>query len=446
MNHKREITLQRVTVYFLVAVLFAFAGSVMGVIALQAGRKYFHLNNVLTHSIFEKAGIEGPKIFEIDSPYKPVQIDWAERYPFGTENALPRPSLWKAAAAFANRLKNMVSRYAETHLLFRGKYIEAAVAIEKIFGLNFLKNTVSAASYAILDGDYFVNYTDYADMTNRAKFLADFDRFLQSRNIPLLYIQAPEKVCREDTIASNRDFANRNADNLLADLKRAGISVLDLREEIHRQGLVHHDMFLKTDNHWKPETGLWASQIIAQCLNASFGFDIDMSLYNPERYDYRLQDDNLGSIGRRATLAAANPEPIAFIFPKFATDLTLRIPSRSLDERGDFKVFYYKELWEYNMSKENDIYGKDYYHVYCYVGINPVMFVHNNQPQHAKKSILMISNSFNAVVTPFLALGVENTNVLVPGRFTGSIQSFIDQTLPDVVLVLYSQLPYLDFR
>jgi hypothetical protein len=441
MKHLKETTLRRVTVYLLVAILFAFAGSVPGVIALRRiDRRYPNLNNALVNFILKEAELKG--FFEIDSPHKPMQINWVERYPFETEDvALPvsrhplRLSLWESIVAFASKIHDRVSRCTQDYLLFRNRYVEAAMTIEKILGLNFLKNTTSTASYAMLDDGYLIGYADPVDVTARAKSLENFNQFLQSRNIPLLYVQAPDKVCEEDAISSTRNFTNRNMDNLLSALRQAGVFALDLREELHRQGLVHHDLFLKTDHHWKPETGLWAAKAVAERLNASFDFNIDMSLYNPERYDYRVQNDHLGSLGRRATLAVATPEPISLISPKFETDLTIRIPSRNLDERGDFGVTYYKELWEY-MSQGKDAYSKDYYYTYFHGGYNPIIFAHNNQLQHERK-ILVISNSFGWVVTPFLALGVNNMDVLVRRHFTGSVRSFIDQNLPDIVLVLY---------
>lgn len=440
MDNKTGITFQRITAYVLAMVLFAFAGSAAGIVALRLiNKRYPNLNNAWVNFVLKDAELIG--FFEIDSLHKTIQIDWAERYPFETEDAIQiapkpvvHPSLRKTAAAFVGKIRDRLSRYTGEHLLFRKRYIEAAITLEKILGLSFMKNTASTAAYAILDGDYLVGYADPVDVTNCAKFLTDFNKFLQGKNIPLLYIQAPDKVSEEDAIASTRNFANRNADNLLAALKRTDVPTLDLRGEIHRQGLVHHDLFLKTDHHWKPETGLWAAKVISDQLNASFGFDIDTSLYDPERYNYHIQDDHLGSAGRLATLAVAAPEPIAFIFPKFKTDLTIRIPSRNLDERGDFGVTYYKELREY-MSQEKNIYDKDYYYTYLY-GSNPVVFVRNNHAAYEKK-ILVISDSFNWTIAPFLALGVENLDVLNLRHFTGSVCSFIDQTSPDIVLVLY---------
>jgi hypothetical protein len=446
MKNKKEMILQRTTVYVLVAVLFAFTGSVVGVVVLgRINKRYPNLDNAWVNFILKEVELKG--FFEIDSPYKITQIDWAEQYPFERENVVhavqpqpvPQPpihlSLRKAAVAFVDKMKDRFSRYTGEYLFFRKKYVELATTIDKILGLSFMKNTASTASYAILDDNYLIGYMEALDVTNCANSLTDFGEFLQSRNIPLFYIQAPDKVCKEDAIASTRNFANQNADALLTALKQTSVSTLDLRDAIHRQGLVHHDLFLKTDHHWKPETGLWAAKVIADQLNASFNFDIDTSLYDPECYNYQVQGDHLGSIGRRATLAVANPEPITFIFPKFKTDLTLCIPSRNLDERGDFSVTYYKALWEY-MSKERDIYSKDYYYTYFYGGYNPVIFVRNNRVAH-KKKILLISDSFSWVVAPFLALGIKNMDVLVLKHFTGSVRSFIDQTLPDIVLVLY---------
>ncbi|MDR1378900.1 MAG: hypothetical protein LBJ36_07595, partial [Synergistaceae bacterium] len=170
--------------------------------------------------------------------------------------------------------------------------------------------------------------------------------------------------------------------------------------------------------------------------NASFDFNIDKSLYDPKHYEYYFQDGFLGSIGKRASLAVATPESISFIFPKFETDLTIRIPSRKLDKCGDFQITYkYNEkLREYAMQEKN-VYDSSLYSLYSW-GDDAVVFMHNNQLKSPKK-ILIIRDSFNCVVAPFLILGIKDLITLDLRSFTGSIRSFVDQNVPDIVLVFY---------
>jgi hypothetical protein len=296
---------------------------------------------------------------------------------------------------------------------------------------------VNINDYTLLSGDYLVNHVSAINVTTNAKSLTDFHQFLQTRNTPLFYVQAPSKVCKEDAIAFTRNFANKNADNLLFALRQTDVFTFDLRTELHRQGLAHHDLFFKTDPHWKPEAGLWVANVIAECLNASFDFDIDTSLFDFGRYNYQVQYDFLGSIGRRASLAVVAPELITFIFPKFNTDLTIRIPSRKLDQRGDFHVIYNEEARKYAL-RERDVYKNGLlYEAYSW-GNNPVTFLHNNQLKRREKKILIIRDSFDCVVTPFLILGVDSIDTMDIRAFTGSVQSFIEQHLPDIVIILYS--------
>jgi hypothetical protein len=246
-------------------------------------------------------------------------------------------------------------------------------------------------------------------------------------------------VCKNDTLAPKHHIADENADRLLSGLKRSGVAYVDLREEIHRQGLSHHDLFFKTDHHWKPEAGLWAAKTIAERLNNFFDFDIETSLYDLERYDCQVYSDFLGSIGRSMTLAAAKLEPFTFLFPKFDTDLTIRILSRAIEKRGDFRVTYHQENLEYALQ-EKDPYKKDYYSVYFY-GLTPMISVHNHLLKHETNKILIIRDSFGYVLAPFLALGVQDVDTMdirvgLSG-FTGSIRSFIEKSLPNVVIVAY---------
>ncbi|MDR1481121.1 MAG: hypothetical protein LBI74_00675 [Synergistaceae bacterium] len=434
MGHK--MSFHRASVYIVVGTLFAFTFSVMLVfICGRIEARHPNLRNYATNYVLNLA--DKSTFFDNDSAHKSVIINWSERYPFAGaeyENLPHTTSTFENVVKFAKKIQNSALSHTQESLIFRHKYVEAVATMEKIMGISAMKKK-TPSSYAILDGDYLAEYDERIDISAHARALSDFQRFLQGENIDFLYVQAPDKVCKSDDIANTRDFANQNADDLLCALERSRTPYLDLRDEIHKGGLVHHDLFFKTDHHWKPETGLWATKIIAEGLNDSFGFNIDTSLYDPGRYDYKVYDGNLGSIGRRATLAVARQEPFTCIFPKFEVDLTIQIPSRNLDKRGDFTVIYYEDYWKYVLQEEN-AYLKDYYNVYLYME-NPTVSVQNNSLGYDEKRVLMISDSFNRVVAPFLTLSVSQIDILALNRFTGSVKSFIEQNRPDVVIVMY---------
>ena len=405
----RKMSLRQGSVYLLVAVLFAFMLSVTSV-------------------IFTK-GVERAS----------THVDWAKLYPFKNRDVQVTQSAienaWLKILSKIEYIRTKMLEYSKA-VFYYETFVEWAVRAE-----NFL-NCLNTDDI-ILNENYFLgqssNYVNYVNIAKHVESLVNFNYFLQKKNIHLFYVQIPGKVCKNDVLAPKYHIANENADRLLSGLKRSGVAYVDLREEIHRQGLSHHDLFFKTDLHWKPETGLWAAKIIAERLNDFFDFDIETSLYDLDRYDCQIYGDFLGSIGRARTLAVAKLEPFTFLFPKFDTDLTIKILSRAIEKRGDFRVIYDQEHLE-NVLQEKKPYKKDYYSVYFY-GATPMISVHNNLLEHKNDKILIIRDSFGCVLAPFLALGVKDVDTIDirvwRSNFRGSVRSLIEKNLPNVVIVAY---------
>jgi hypothetical protein len=368
-----------------------------------------------------------------------VDVDWVKLYPFQNRDTqitqFAAENSWQKN--FIIRVEYICDQILECSkaIFYYETFVEWAVRTEKFLNWpNTEDNIIASEDYLLQEP------LNPVDVARYVESLADFNHFLRKKNIRLFYVQIPGKVCKNDTLAPKHHIADENADRLLSGLKRSGVAYVDLREEIHRQGLSHHDLFFKTDLHWKPEAGLWAAKIISERLNNFFGFDIETSLYDLKRYDCQVYSDFLGSIGRSMTLAAAKLEPFTFLFPKFDTDLTIRILSRAIEKRGDFRVIYNQERLQ-DIIQEKDPYKKDYYGVYFH-GLTPMISVHNHLLEHKKNKIMIIHDSFSLLVAPFLALGVQGVDTIYTklGRrsnFRGSVRSLIEKILPSVVIVAY---------
>ncbi|MDY4573601.1 MAG: hypothetical protein SPD90_00925, partial [Intestinibacter sp.] len=85
------------------------------------------------------------------------------------------------------------------------------------------------------------------DVTEIVDNTVDFNEFLKSENIPLLYVQAPFKISKYDNQTPDgiTDYNNKKADDYLREISNAGIDTLDLRELIKEDGIDHYSMFFK---------------------------------------------------------------------------------------------------------------------------------------------------------------------------------------------------------
>jgi hypothetical protein len=57
---------------------------------------------------------------------------------------------------------------------------------------------------------------------------------------------------------------------------------------------------------------------------------------------------------------------------------------------------------------------------------------------HNGKKILIIKDSYVLVVAPFLALGIEDIELLDLRRFPGSLKEYVMRNQPDMVIVMYN--------
>jgi hypothetical protein len=229
------------------------------------------------------------------------------------------------------------------------------------------------------------------------------------------------------------DFSGKNADELLYALSLKQIPFIDLRQNIQEENLDHRSLFYRTDHHWKTEAGPWAAKIIAEYLNTHRGFAIDLSVFDPERYQYDVLNNwHLGILGKKVTLVQAKADDFTFIYPKFDTDFSLKIPDKNIDTRGNFDIFI-----ERAMLDTRNYYLLDAYGSYLY-GNRPVISIRNNKLSDGRK-VLLIKDSFANVVAPFLIMGMENLDMVDLRIFDGSIKTYIEKNRPDTVIVLYNQ-------
>jgi hypothetical protein len=378
----------------------------------------FHIDNTFTRIVFLN-GRPPDAITEINN------IDWERLYPFRDSLIININTFDKYLAKIHN-VQGPINDYLTEGLLYCTHFVEMAFNCENFYGWK-LHETV----YDIGDG-WLTKVLEKTDNRALTTAIEELNEYLKKSDIAFLYVQNPYKICRRDSLIGINDFSNENADNLLDELSLNNIPFLDLRENIHEENLDHHELFYKTDHHWKAETGLWATKIISRELNERFGFEIDLNTFDPSRYRFDVYKNYfLGSLGKKVTLARVDPDDGVLIYPKFDTNVSLQIPTRNINATGAFDIFYWQD-----QINEIGYYNKSFYEAYLYSN-NAVTIIHNHL-LHDGKKILFIKDSFVVVVAPFVGLGVEHVELLDLRYFTGSVETYIEQHKPDIVIVMYN--------
>ena len=468
----------------LTILLFFFCMIVMRIFTRQILVKQFGMNNAFTDLVFFDARYlnDGEKASEAEMDdgaeeiSAQVKIDWAEIYPFSeeycaqSEEDTPRSdtvsetvqtdtdmekkeddgtSVFSTARqAVTERVKRYedfwrwnleekVNDYASDYLIGYLAMTEWAKQYEDMMRWNYVPYSEYNGIIETSDG-YLTAVTSKRDMQEYADAAVRLYDFCTSEGSKFLYINAPVKICRitDSDISGVSDFSHQNADDFLSLLNSERVPCYDLRIPLHEEGHDHHAMYFRTDNHWHPETGLWAAGKIVSVLNADYGFKIDPSYVNEDRYTAEVYPEwFLGAQGKKVTLAHADPEDFTLLYPTFDTLVHYEVKSRNVDADGDFSVFY-----DMNCVTEKNYYRKDPYAAYIYA--NQALERIENRLVDNGYHVLVVHDSYGNCVVPFLAMGIQYVDSIDLRFFDGSLQTFIEREHPDCVIVLYNAEMY----
>lgn len=373
-------------------------------------------------------------------------INWLELYPFEEQieiKSANEPSKAKKVISGIRELKKDLIFCTTDGFAFRSVFVQYHDWFTRIArpsvqqqAKNSIREEHQDDTLILLNNGYWVNVTtEWVDVTENIKHMLTFKNFLDEKNIELLYVQVPPKIDIETMQQYDiQDTSNVIADELLEQLENIGIDVLDLRKEMVRDGLNHWDFYYKTDHHWNNQAGLWAAAKIAGVLQKKYDFTgITPDIYNLNNYTVvKYTDWFLGSYGKTAGLAKASPEDFYLLKPNFETDISLNIPNLGINQSGSlFDVIYnYKQL------DEKDYLGRSPYEGFLYSNNHLNQITNYKKPND--KKILMIYDSYGRVVSPYLCLASAHMDILDLRQFGASVKSYINQTNPDVVIVMYN--------
>ena len=396
-----------------------------------------------------------------DAPKKPL-----------AENPAPQPG--DAAEVMAKEADEHDAGFLKKHAMAFEKavrYVEKGITHWSTDYIAAYKTWVSAASgynkllawkttprdgynsVVFLRDGFLTTFASKQDMTARADAILAIKKLADEDGIDFLFVQYPYKIRASDPESGRLDFSNQNANQRIALLRAGGVSILDLREAwaAHRpedSASFRRDVFYRTDQHWRAETGLWAAGTIAAAVNERFDYQIDLSLFDPNNYTYDFYPDQfLGSYGRQVTLALAAPEDFTLVYPTFETSFDFPLlhavneEALTAQQQAELQAIAEKEqavhgsfamFFDYDMLKRDDYYNKVAYFAYV-DNAHDLVYIHNNLNDDGT-SALFLTDSFGRTTVPFFALGVTDTKRIRPDAFEGSWAAYFEAEQPDLVV------------
>ena len=316
----------------------------------------------------------------------------------------------------------------------KGRYplIETNGLMKRAAGFSTCNETVR------LEDGHLERLSNVFDVEDTAGRLTALNEYCQELGIPFLCVLAPSKVCKYDPglPVGVPDQVNSGADRLAELLKTQGVDVMDLRDNLHEEGLDHHSLFFRTDHHWTSEGAFWGYQKLVQRLNESYGYAIEESLTDRSRFrSLNFPEEFLGSYGKRTGKYFGGVDDISVLMPDFPTEMKMEAPYRNIVREGDFS----QALLDWSQIEDSWYYDEGHIPYAVYTGDDYNLIVHTNENAKEDKSILILKDSFVRPVACFLNLGirrVEAIDLRIEPKI--SVKDYLAEHKPDTVIFMCS--------
>ncbi|MBP1576556.1 MAG: hypothetical protein J6A68_03380 [Oscillospiraceae bacterium] len=275
----------------------------------------------------------------------------------------------------------------------------------------------------------------YREMESEAASLTAFSKQLASLGVPMLYAQLPFKILQgENTLVYNvGDYSNANADRLIKKIARNGVDTFDLRDVLKETDRQVSPLFFVTDSRWQVGTAFDAYLSVLTLVDREyhlchetaerFGSDTNFALNRTEQVFLGNQGSKVG-VGLVESIDAFDT-----IVPYARTSFlieTRRADGSVLQRSGDWSgAIMVKPTSEMNLFD-------------TYLGADAPIIRITNQNIASKERIMIIGDDFVNPFAAFFSLNVQQTMVVNPDLYTGSVLELVSEFSPDLVLVMYN--------
>lgn len=360
----------------------------------------------------------------------------------GPEEKQPAPegaqlSFFEWAREFTGGAEESVNDVLDRDRLF----IQLYGGVQRLAGRRLMEDVdPSHTVYQLSDGSLTFVSQERADPDREKACFTRLREELEDRDVPFLYVQAPNKLAPGDERLPEgvTESANAYVDRLLNMLQEMEIDTLDLREVFLSDGEDWGAHFFRTDHHWTPEGAFEANNALSLALEQKYGLHLDERARDPDEYTRTVYRDRfLGSVGKRVGSLYGGVDDFTVWSPQYPTLMTYQVYSQGIARVGSFdETVLFPERLE-----ETDLFQSNPYTFYSggdYPMGRMVNLFHRDGPR-----ILLIRDSYACALAPFLALGCGEL-ITMDLRYFGEddrLLTYVDWLKPDIVLMMYSAGP-----
>lgn len=350
----------------------------------------------------------------------------------GHGRSLSTDDLFTSTQKFLSTTPNQVNRALDTD----GWFIDLYGSVQQFLGRTYVDDLDPKYSIVRLsDGSLAFANQSPVDTTDHARALVRLSQQLEAYDIPLIYIQAPQKIAPDDPRLPYGvvDYGNDYADQILSILDEEELPYIDLRETFSQQDEDWSHWFFNTDHHWTVDGAFLANQTIWDTLSNDYNMEADTHILDPQFYYKTTYEDLLlGSQGKRIGSLYGGMDDFSILRPTFYTHLSYRIPAYGREHVGSFQ----DSMLHMDYLTNDDPYNQNPYLTFGGGDFGMTQTTNYLNPDGPK--IMLIQDSYANPMIPFMALGCSELTTMDVRYFTGSITSYVSWVKPDIVLVMYT--------
>ena len=320
------------------------------------------------------------------------------------------------------------------HLQNKGTYINLNGLMAKSLGQPLMNERVKLKNGHL--ATVTLEHSDPESIRKAAENIIRFHKAHTSAGGDFLFVMVPSQISKyEDLLPPGyTDTTNADADAFLALLEQAGVTYLDLREELQKDGISVTDAYYVTDHHWTPQTGFWAyGKMVEKLAQMGTIEPVDPFYTDPENYTFETHADIfLGSSGKRTGKYYTGVDDSILIRPNFDTDIHISVPKRNLELQGRFEEVAYNTDVIHDYTHP-DFYGDNVYGLYGW-GDTPITHWRNEHAAEQSK-FLLIGESFGNIPYSLMSLTFGSCDEVDRRHFEGDFLAYYEDYAPDTVII-----------
>lgn len=280
------------------------------------------------------------------------------------------------------------------------------------------------------------------------KYYADnvtqFNKYLATKNIPYLYIQAPNKLSPEEKNLPKyiNNILNHIASEFLQYLETNSVANFDIRKSFISNGIDFADKFFKTDVHWTPETAFEITPTLCELINIITNIEFDNSFFDINNYNTKTHKRMFQ--GEYALLSGSvifsDLSDFTIILPKFDTNFSFECKNINYYREGRAEESLLLEsAFSWDMTNPKHVYS-------TYNLVHGEYTIIKNKLAYNDKKILLLSDSFSNPVASFLSHHFSELHFLEMRNNMNGVQNYhkkdlfniIETVKPDIVIQMYT--------